>query len=239
MKEQTLRLPGNSVLKCGLLLGILLLAHAPSTAHGQQLTAGDSIRVRASRSTEPERQLPVQQPQRWTAVEQPKSRWIEATVVRVTPDTLWYESNGNVSPISMHNVNIERPTFGNHQKAGLAIGFIAGGAVGAVIAYRAFEPTFGYSGGFGAIGASIAASIRGSKLPQSNSRAGDTAAGAVGGAAFGGLLGFFVGPRAGSHTSACGPATPHRRSSSTRRSDRRPARSSPAPTRRPVPASRG
>ena len=88
----------------------------------------------------------------------------------------------------------QRPTFGNHQKAGLAIGFIAGGAVGAVIAYRAFEPTFGYSGSFGAIGASIACALRsGCKLPQNNSRAGDTAAGAVGGAAFGGLLGFFVG----------------------------------------------
>ena len=45
MKEQTLRLPGNSVLKCGLLLGIILLAYAPSIALGQQLVAGDLVRV--------------------------------------------------------------------------------------------------------------------------------------------------------------------------------------------------
>ena len=81
MKEQTLRLPGNSVLKCGLLLGIILLAQAPLTAHGQQLVAGDTIRVKPSRSTEPKRQ--------WT-VKQPVPRWTEGTVVRLTPDTLWY-----------------------------------------------------------------------------------------------------------------------------------------------------
>ncbi len=40
MKEQTLLLPSSSMLKRGLLLGILMLVHAPSTAHGQQLVVG-------------------------------------------------------------------------------------------------------------------------------------------------------------------------------------------------------
>ena len=35
------------------ILGILLLVNAPSTAHAQQLTAGDAIRVRPPESTEP------------------------------------------------------------------------------------------------------------------------------------------------------------------------------------------
>ena len=70
----------------------LLLAHAPSTAHGQQLVAGDAIRVRASQSTEPDRQ------------------WIDATVARLTPDTLWYQSDDIVSPISIDNAEIRRRT---------------------------------------------------------------------------------------------------------------------------------
>ena len=126
MKEQTLRLPGNSVLKRGLLLGILLLAHAPSTAHGQQLVAGDTIRVKPSRSTEPKRQ--------WT-VEQPVPRWTEATVVRLTPDTLWYQSSGSVSPISMDIADIQRPTHRDHRVAGAVIGGVTGGAIGAWIGH--------------------------------------------------------------------------------------------------------
>ena len=35
------------------ILGMILLANAPSTAHGQQLTVGDAIRVRPPESTEP------------------------------------------------------------------------------------------------------------------------------------------------------------------------------------------
>ena len=85
--------------------------------NGVQVVAGDTIRVRASQSTEPGRQ------------------WTEATMVRLTPDSLWYESSGNVSPMSMDNADIQRPTFRNHRWAGLAIGAVAGGAVGGLAAY--------------------------------------------------------------------------------------------------------
>ena len=74
------------------ILGVLLLAHAPLTAHGQQLVAGDTIRVRASQSTDPDPQ------------------WTDATVARLTPDTLWYRSSDIVSPILIDNAEIRRPT---------------------------------------------------------------------------------------------------------------------------------
>ena len=92
------------------ILGILLLAHAPSTAHGQQLTAGDMIRVRASQPSGTER------------------GWAEGSVDRLTPDTLWYQSGGSVSAMSWDNVELERSTFQNHGLRGLAIGALAGGA---------------------------------------------------------------------------------------------------------------
>ena len=87
------------------ILGMLLLAHAASTAHGQQLVFGDAIRVRAS-----------------------EGQWTEATMVRMTPDTLWYRSNDIVSPILIDNAEIRRPTHRNHQWTGLAIGALTGGA---------------------------------------------------------------------------------------------------------------
>ena len=108
------------------------MAGAPSTARGRQLVAGDAIRVRASQSTEPDPQ------------------WTDATVVRLTPDTLWYQANDIVSPISIDNVELERPSLRNHRWAGLGIGALAGGAVGALAAYSSFEPRFGYEDGFGA-----------------------------------------------------------------------------------------
>ena len=139
MKEQTLRLPGNSVLKCGLLLGIILLAQAPLTAHGQQLVAGDTIRVKPSRSTEPKRQ--------WT-VKQPVPRWTEGTVVRLTPDTLWYQSSGTVSPISMDITDIQRPTHRDHRVAGAVIGGVTVGAISALIGHKEYSPRVSNCSGF-------------------------------------------------------------------------------------------
>ena len=87
MKKQALRPTGNSVLKRGLLLGIILLAHAPLTALGQELAAGDTIRLRPSQSTGTAR------------------GWSEGSVVRLAPDTLWYRSSGSVSAISTSLLN--------------------------------------------------------------------------------------------------------------------------------------
>ena len=113
------------------ILGILLLAHAPSTAHGQELVTGDTIRVRLSRSIEPKRQ--------W-AVEQTKPRWTEATVLRLTPDTPWYQSSGGVSPISMDIVDIQRPTDRDHRVAGAVIGGVTVGAISALIGHKEYSP---------------------------------------------------------------------------------------------------
>ncbi len=154
------------------------VARSPSTAHGRQLVAGDSIRVRASRSTEPDPQ------------------WTDATVVRFTPDTLWYQAGSSVSAISIDNVELKRPTFRNRRWTGLGIGALAGGAVGALAAYSSFEPRFGYEDDLGAF---IKRSFGVDPGPQVqvNSRAADTAAGATVGALAGGALGFFVGKALG------------------------------------------
>ncbi len=83
-----------------MLFPLLLLTHAPSTAHSQQLATGDTIRVRPSQSTEAGRQ------------------WTDATVDRLTPDTLWYQSRGTVSPMSVDNADIQRPTLRDHRLRG-------------------------------------------------------------------------------------------------------------------------
>ena len=174
MEKHSLLPTGDSAWKCCLFLGMLLLAHAPSTAHGQQLVTGDAIRVRASRSTEPDPQ------------------WTDATVVRLTPDTLWYQARGSVLPISMENAEIQRAVGGKHWTNGLRIGVLAGGAVGALAAYISFEPRFGYEDGLGAF-IKVAFGVDPGPQVQVNSQAEETASGAVGGALIGGALGFFVG----------------------------------------------
>ena len=153
------------------------VAQARSTAHSQQLVAGEAIRVRDSQSTEPDPQ------------------WTDATVVRLTPDTLWYQSGGSVSATSLDNVELKRPTFRNHRWAGLGIGALAGGAVGALAAYSSFEPRFGYEDGVGAFICLLFGFGRCDPGPQVqvNSRTEETAGGAVVGALTGGALGFFVG----------------------------------------------
>ena len=97
------------------IVGIILLAPAPSTVHGQELFVGSMIRVRASQPSGTER------------------GWAEGSVDRLTPDTLWYQSGGGVSAMSWDNVELERSTFRDHRWAGLAIGALAGGAIGAVV----------------------------------------------------------------------------------------------------------
>ena len=149
------------------ILGVLLLAHAPSTAHGQQFVAGDTIRVRAS-----------------------EGQWTDATVARLVSDTLWYESNEIVSPISIDNAEIRRPTHRNHRWSGLGIGAVAGGAAGALIAYARHEPRLRREGPWFCV---PAWGCDPGPLVQVNSRAEETATGAVGGALIGGGLGYGVG----------------------------------------------
>ena len=163
-------------MKRRLLLGILLLAHAPSPAHAQQLVGGDAIRVRAS-----------------------EGRWTEATLVRLTPDTLWYWSSSSVSAMSLDNVELKRATDRNHRWRGLGIGALTGGAVGALAAYNSFEPRFGYEDVGGAVICLLFAIFGCDPGPQVqvNSRAEETAGGAVVGALTGGTAGYFVGKMLG------------------------------------------
>jgi len=163
------------------ILGILLLAHAPSTVHGQELFVGSMIRVRASQPSGTER------------------GWAEGSVDRLTPDTLWYQSGGSVSAMSWDNVDIQRPTFRNHGLSGLAIGAVAGGAVGGLVAYMTFEQTYTprrtcYSSpqSFAIIPSGLFGTCGGGGGP-SNSRGANTVLGVVGGALIGGPLGYFVG----------------------------------------------
>ncbi len=160
------------------LFSLLLLAHAPSTAHGQQLVAGDTIRVRASQSTGMER------------------GWTEGSVVRLAPDTLWYQSSGGVSAMSWDNVELKRPTFRNHRWSGLWIGAAAGGAIGALAALVDFEPSEKFS-----FSCSILFFVCSEELVDPlvdpvvplNSRTEQAATGAVAGALIGGGLGYVVG----------------------------------------------
>jgi hypothetical protein len=85
---------------------------APTSMSGQDLLPSASIRVRASESAEPGR------------------RWIEGTVARLTPDTLWYGASGSVSSMLLDNAEIQRHR--NRRLAGMVIGGIAGGAIGAL-----------------------------------------------------------------------------------------------------------
>jgi hypothetical protein len=158
--------------------GIILLAHAPSTAYGQQLAAGDTIRVRASQSAEPGHQ------------------WIEATVVRLTPDTLWYEASGSALAMSLDNAEMRRATDRNHRWRGLGIGALAGGAVGALAAYSSFEPRFVYEDP-GCLLLAIFVLCDPGPQVQVNSQGEETVSGAVGGALIGGALGFFAGKALG------------------------------------------
>ena len=159
------------------LFSLLLLVNAVSTAHGQQLIAGDMIRVRASQSTGTGR------------------GWTEGSVVRLAPDTLWYQSSGGVSAMSWDNVELKRPTFRNHRWSGLGIGAAAGGAIGALVALVNFEPTEKLS-----LSCSILFFVCSDEFVDSvdpavpvNSRTGEAATGAVAGALIGGGLGYVVG----------------------------------------------
>lgn len=164
---------GNSAVTRRLLLGMLLLATAPSTAHAQQLVVGDMIRVRASSATGMER------------------GWNEARVVRLAPDTLWYQSNGSALARSWDNVELKRPTFGDRRWSGLGIGAVTGGAIGALVALVDFSPENL------SLGCAILTLICPEELvlplvPES-SRARETVVGAVTGALIGGGLGYVVG----------------------------------------------
>ncbi len=115
-------------------------------------------------------------------------------MVRLTPDTLWYRSSGDVSPMSLGNADIQRSTSRSHRWAGLALGAVAGGAIGGLVAYNSFEPRVGYE----SLGTVIACVFNNcGPPPQVNSRSEETVGGAVGGALIGGTLGYFVGKMLG------------------------------------------
>lgn len=152
----------------------LLLAHAPSTAHSQQLVTGDTIRVRPLQSTEPGRQ------------------WTDATVARLAPDTLWYRSRDTLSPMLLDNADIQLPTFRDHRWAGARLGGLAGGAVGALVSYLGFEPEIGPAECGYAITLGLCRAPR-----QINSGLIASTKGAAAGALIGGMVGWFVGRTAG------------------------------------------
>ncbi len=154
---------GDSPWKRRLLLGVLLLVNAPSTAHGQQLLRGDTIRVRT-----------------------PEGRWTEATMFRLTSDTLWYQSSGNVSPISMDIANIQRPTQRDHRVAGAVIGGVTIGAITALIGHKEYSPRVSDCGS----GWNFFCSAT---KPNPLSRGEQTALIAALGASVGGYLGYHAG----------------------------------------------
>lgn len=153
---------------------LLLLAHA-SIAHGQLLVAGDTIRVKASQSTEAER------------------GWTEATVDRLTPDTLWYRSRGSVSPMSMDNADIQRYTFRDYRWGGAQLGGLAGGAIGGLVGHLRFEPELVE---FRKTCTSLVPSLC-DEFRQTNSGLLASIKGAAAGALVGGMVGWFVGRTAG------------------------------------------
>ena len=176
MNKQTLLPARNSTWRYGLLLGTLLLAHAPSPAHGQ-LVAGDVIRIKASQSTGTGR------------------GWSEGSVVRLAPDTLWYQSSGSVSALSWDDVELERATLRNHRWSGLAIGAAAGGAIGAFVALVNSEPTFPLEGlSLGCSLLSFACPVDfANPFTPDKSQTGETVTYVLGGALIGGGLGYVVG----------------------------------------------
>jgi uncharacterized protein YcfJ len=124
------------------ILGIMLLAHIPSTARSQQLVAGDAIRV------------------------------------RLTPDTL------------------KRPSFRDHRWSGLALGAVAGGAGGALVALAYSEPLENLSFGCSILSSVCPDEIVDPRVPV-NSQAQETVTGAVVGALIGGAAGYFIGRHLG------------------------------------------
>ena len=121
-------------------------------------------------------------------------RGLEAALTdkRLIPDTLWYQASGNVSQISMENAEIQRAAGRKHWRNGLWIGAVAGGAIGALVAYSSFEPRFGYKN------LAVFFFCPGCDPDtQLNSRAEETAGGAVVGALAGGAMGFLVGKSLG------------------------------------------
>ena len=154
---------------------LFLLAHTPLAAHGQELVPGDAVRVRASQSTEPE------------------SKWSEGTVVRLTPDSLWYRSGGSVSPMSIDNAEIKRSTLRDHRWGGAKLGGLAGFAIGGLVGHFTFEPEL-YE--FRRTCTSLVPSLC-PEFKQSNSGLIASAKGAATGILIGATVGWFVGRRAG------------------------------------------
>ena len=154
---------------------LLLLAHPPSAAHGQELAAGETIRVRASQETEPNRS------------------WNDGTVVRLTPDTLWYRSGGGVSPMPIDNAEIKRSTLRDHRWGGAKLGGLAGFAIGGLVGHFTFEPEL-YE--FRRTCTSLVPSLC-DEFRQSNSGLVASAKGAATGILIGATVGWFVGRRAG------------------------------------------
>ena len=159
---------------------------APSTAHGQQLAAGGTICVRPSQSPEPGGQ--------WTV--EPESRWTEATVVRLTPDSLWYESGGDVAALSVDGVEARQPTLKDQRWLGMGLGGVLGGVIGAVVGTSIspgdqFYPTYPESSncGWGSWGCNLGPLV----YEQYDSSTDDIVGSAVVGVLIGGGLGWVIG----------------------------------------------
>ena len=160
----------NSVLNRGFLLGIVVLAHAASTVLSQELVPGDSIRVRASKPSQPRRQ------------------WSEGVVVRFTPDNVWYEAGGSVSSMPLEQAEIQRATGRSRSGIGMGMGVVAGGAVGALAATFALDPSRGYDNLDG-VGSTLGCVLMG----LVDCDLSENARGALYGALIGGTLGYFIG----------------------------------------------
>jgi len=159
-------------------------AITPRRGDARQVAVGDSIGVRPTKTVLPERS--------------PSSKWVErpwttATVIRVTPDTLWYRTDDGLAQMAVTDAEIRRPTGRGHRGRGAVLGALSGAAIVGLVANLSFEPEYQ----LGSIGDAFVCAMNNCEVPQSNSRSGETWAGAVLGASLGGIIGYQIGKRAG------------------------------------------
>ena len=160
---------------------LVAAAFSPPQASAQELGPGDMVNLRPSARRQ------------WG--DAPTHPWTEATVVRLTTDTLWYRVGRDVAQLPVTDAEVRRATGRDHRWLTATVAGVAGATALGVVMYAAFEPEYAYR----SIGAALACSINPScqGAPQANSRAGDTALGAFVGAGLGIFLGYFVGKRLG------------------------------------------
>jgi len=111
-------------------------------------------------------------------------------MLRLTPDTVWYQSSGNVSPISMDiaNIQIQRATHRDHRVAGAVIGGVTGATVLGLFGHSVWSPVVKENNDCFLFCATE---------PNPFSRGAQTAIFAALGALTGGWLGLIVGEKLG------------------------------------------